>query len=103
VTWDESAPWAAAEAAGMLSLATVALDDCPQPQAVYVDFRKPDVLVVGATNSSEYAIEYRSADLPGLAEGNEVAIGGELYRVRELPRVPDGGTGFARVAILTKV
>jgi Zn-finger nucleic acid-binding protein len=87
----------------MLTLATVALDDCPQPRAVYVDFRKPDLLVVGSSQSAEYAIEYRTADLQSLAEGNEIVIADELYRVRELPRVPDGGTGFARIALLTKV
>jgi hypothetical protein len=106
VTFDafEAATWDAAEAAGLLDLATVALEDHPVPATAYVDFRKPDALVAGGMAlSSEYAIEYRHGDLATLAEGNEIEIRGDLYRVREAPRVPDNGTGYTRVVALTKV
>lgn len=102
--WDESKFWPVAQRAGMLKLAQVALPGCPEVTDAYVNFLRPDALVGnGAALSAEYSIEYQHADLPTLAEDTEMLIDGVKYRVRSPPIVDERGTGFFRLALLTKV
>lgn len=102
--WDETTFWPIAKRAGMLKTARVALPGCPTTTDVDVNFLRPDALVGnGAGLSTEYAIEYQHTDLPTLAEDTELVIEGTKYRVRAEPIVAERGSGFFRIALLTKV
>lgn len=70
--------------------------------AVVVDvvFRRPgQVLAVGVV-SLEYEIEYQTADLAKLVEGDAVVISTEKFKVRT-PPLPQGD-GYFSVATLTR-
>lgn len=102
--WDETKFWPAAKRAGMFKTARVALPGCPSMREADVNFIRPDALVAGGLSlSTEYAIEYQYDDLPTLAKDSEMLIDGEKYRVRDTPIVRENGSGFFRIALLTKV
>lgn len=44
----------------------------------------------GMQQSTEYAITYRSADLPGLAAGSAITVDGVAYTVRQTTPQDDG-------------
>lgn len=103
MTWREDVFYPAFAAAGMLVTARVLYAGESVPIVAYVDFSKPDVNPFAGVQSSDYEMEYQRADLPDLAEGDQVEIDGAAYRVRQASRV-DGieATGFFRKATLTK-
>ena len=97
---------AAADAAGMRVDATVRPKDCVErPFSLRVAFDRPDVILDVGAKSTEYVIEYLTADAPTLTEGDEVEIADVVYRVREEPRVPESGgrDGTFSRATLTRV
>lgn len=93
--------WSAFSRAGMLTAATY------QPAAgpaipVQVGFTQPDVLLLGdMVQSTDYAIEYQTADMPALASGETITIGATTYKVRRNPEKKGDGT-FSHV-LLTKL
>jgi hypothetical protein len=96
--------WAASAAAGMLT-------DCtPRGKtAVKVKFEEPDLLDLNGSQSKQFLIEYRKADMPTLAEGDSLSIverDGVIakYSVREAPYVDPqrGQDGTYRCAVLTR-
>lgn len=100
MTFDASLFWPAFRDAGLLVEAAIGTT------TIDVGFTRPDQLRLdGITRSTEYQIEYLAADAPDLAEGDDVTIGADAYRVRETPRVSDepGADGTWRIATLTKV
>jgi hypothetical protein len=102
--WDEAVFWPAMLEAGMLKLARVALPNCPAETRAYVKFQRPDEIVMaGLSLSTEYAMQYQHADLPTLQEDVELVVDSQKYRVRSHPIVPPNGTGFFRIAPLTRV
>lgn len=44
----------------------------------------------GMQQSTEYAITYRSVDLPGLTAGNSITVDGVAYKVRQTTPQDDG-------------
>lgn len=78
-------------------------------------YRRPDVLRVNGSQSSEHQIEYVADDLPDLAEGHLVdlldadgnPISGQSFRVREpsfvLDDISADESGYFRRALLTKL
>lgn len=96
----------AADASGFRVAAAVRPKDCVlEPFSVQVAFDRPsDLLDVGA-QSTDYVIEYVSADAPTLTEGDEVEIMNVVYRVRREPIIPQigGRDGTFSRATLTRV
>ena len=87
--------YAAAGRAGLLTPAMVGGAE------VLVDFRAPDVEVLdGLGLSSDYAIRF-PADALVLNRGEELVIGGETYRVREVRAIGDGTECRATLMRLT--
>ena len=87
--------YAAAGRAGLLTPATIGGAE------VLVDFRAPDVEVLdGLGLSSDYAIRF-PADALVLNRGEELVIGGETYRVREVRAIGDGTECRATLMRLT--
>lgn len=102
--FDESLFAPAFIAAGMWVLASVLLAGTDVPVDVYVDFARQDVNPFTGVVSTDYEMEYERASLPTLAEGDQVSIAGELYRVRRSPLVWGAqASGHFRKALLTKV
>lgn len=96
----------AVDAAGMRVDATVRPKDCVErPFSLRVAFDRPDVILDVGAKSTDYVIEYLTADAPTLTEGDEVEIADVVYRVREEPRVPEvgGRDGTFSRATLTRV
>lgn len=83
---------AAVDRAGMRVEATVRPKDCvDRPFTLRVAFDRPDVILDVGAKSTDYVIEYLTADAPRMTEGDEVEIADVVYRVREEPRVPESG------------
>jgi len=114
-TFDASLFWPAFRDAGLLRLATVKMRAGGPAVDVDVGYVEPDMPRFGtAVRSRDYEIEYQTADLSKLAEGDTLTVwddrektSGVKFRVREAPFVPDtaieGNDGFFRRALLTKV
>lgn len=97
--------WPAFEAAGMLSLATVR--QAGGPVDVQVAFRRPGVQTPSGFVSTEFTMEFQTADLARVKEADRVTIwadstkvSGERFTVREAPLAQ--GDGFFSVATLQK-
>lgn len=74
------------------------------PFELDVDWCQPDVNPMTGVQSSDYEIEYEYADAPDLTEGDQLLKDGQLYLVRQPPRVEGiDATGYFRKALLTKV
>lgn len=59
-----------------------------------VGFVKPNALRLdGSHASSEYEIEYQTADAADLAENDAVVIGGQSFVVREPPHIANANEG----------
>lgn len=78
---------------------------------VKVRWKEPDNESLSGQRSRDYAIEYRVADMPDLAEGEVLAIEDRAagcpsdFKVREEPYVDieNGDDGAYRYALLTKI
>jgi len=69
---------------------------------VTVGFSQPDSLVLtDMVQSTEYVIEFQTADMPSLAMGETITIGEATYKVRRNPEKQLDGT-FSQV-LLTKL
>lgn len=103
--FDQTVFWTAAKAAGMLKAASTILPGCTVPTLFDVDFRRPDVNVVGGARSTDYEIHYQYHDAPTLVEDAQVIVDGKMYRVREDPFIDParGDDGFWRSAFITEV
>lgn len=88
--WDNSVFDDAFDAVGLREPALL-LDSEP-PVPFKVRFDRPQVIDEGGlVHSTDYEIEYTTADVPGLAYHSQVEVGGTLYRVRQEPtRMGDG-------------
>jgi hypothetical protein len=97
--------WPVFKAQGMLVEAVVSsLDTPPVETTADVRLNLPDLLLGTGALSRDYEIEFQAADLPDLDEGHQVVIGGDTYRVRESPYIPENQpSGFFMRAKLTKV
>jgi hypothetical protein len=93
--------WPALKRAGMLGEATHQPADGPVI-SFDVGFARPDQVVLdGVVHSTDYSIEYQSADIE-LKRGNAVQIAGEgQFTVRQTPMAKGDGTFV--VASLEKV
>jgi hypothetical protein len=92
--------WSAFAATGMLRSAQFELGD-GSARPVQVGFETPDMLDLGGrVTTTDYRIEYQTADLPELARGSVLEIDGTRYRVRHPPRKKDDG--YFSVADLEK-
>lgn len=71
-----------------------------------VALERPDAFTDAGAQSTDWLIEYATADAPKLAEGDEIEIDEIVYRVRRPPFVSDSGVGGIdgtfRRAILTR-
>ncbi|WP_321891706.1 head-tail joining protein [Paraburkholderia tropica] len=86
--FDASVFWTAFDALGMLKTAYVD----GMPEGVKVGFSAPDQIELDSqVTVAEYQIEFQSTDLPDLARGSILTIGGVRYRVRRPPRRKDDG------------
>lgn len=66
-----------------------------------VGFKRPDQIVLdGIVHSTDYSIEYQSADVT-LQRGDVISILGGQYSVRQTPQAK--GDGFFMTALLEKV
>jgi len=66
---------------------------------VKVGFVQPDMLMLqNAVQSSQKEIEYQTADLPELSEGDRLEIDGEVFRVAVYP-AKQGDGYFSRASI----
>lgn len=65
-------------------------------------YTAPDINPMTGVVSTDHEIEYEYRDATDLAEGDQVMVRGELYRLRESPR-RSGTSGFFRKVLLTKV
>ena len=102
--WNEEVFKPAFARAGMWIPVQALLAGTDVPISFLADFCKPDVNPMTGVQSSDYEIEYEYRDAPGLAEGDQVIVAGELYRLRQAPRIEGlEATGFFRKALLTKV
>ncbi len=105
----EALLWAGLKAAGILRRARATFDDCGTLH-FDVELVRPDIRMMDdAIQSTDWAIEYVHAEVPAMAKGTEVWIEepghvgiGRLFKVREAPRVEEGGTGYFRQALLTE-
>lgn len=98
--FDAAVFWLAFRDAGLLVVANVRQSGAPAKNVDVGLVRPGEVMGFGFV-STEYEIEYQSADLPKLGEGNAVTIGAEKFRVREAPQTQ--GDGFFSKAKLTKL
>jgi hypothetical protein len=105
MTFPNAAFWPAFETAGMLSLATVR--QAGGPVDVQVAFHRPGRQLPNGFVSTEYDIEFQTADLARVKEGDRVTIwadatkaSGERFTVREAPLVQ--GDGYFSHATLQK-
>jgi len=98
--WSEEDFFAAFEEAGMLTdaLYTPSLGDA---RTVKVGFAQPDTLLLNEmVQVAQYQIEYETAVMPDLADGESIVIGGETYLVRGEPQKK--GDGYYSTAELIK-
>lgn len=59
--------------------------------AIMVDFRAPDEDVLGGLAlARDYSIRLPRSRLPGLASGDSVLVGEQIFRVREITALGDG-------------
>ncbi|MDR3414213.1 MAG: hypothetical protein P4L87_25175 [Formivibrio sp.] len=59
----------------------------------------PDHSVLGDMQiSSEYAIEFVTGALPGIAHGRSITVDGIAYTVREVTKIDDGATSVATLS-----
>lgn len=103
--FDPSIFWPHYIASGMTKQATITSGP-HDGETPYVMFDSPDLpRLDGSGRSRDYTIEYQYADLPNLAQGHTLTIGGTNYRVREAPyiKADEGEDGFFRWATLTEV
>lgn len=105
MTWTDSTFWGAFKDAGMLVEASVLYAGQSEPEVVDVGFIEPDSFEFAGTVSKQYRMEYQAADLPYLAEDDQVIIGAFLYKVRSDPTVDEAGgaNGTFRKALLTRI
>jgi hypothetical protein len=92
--------WSAFARAGMLFDATY------QPAAgpakpVKVGFVQPDQLLGDLVQSTEYQVEYQTADMPDLGIGEGLTMASGAYKVRSNPEKK--GDGFFSIVKLTKL
>jgi len=100
--FDPNVFWSAFGRAGLLTGAVYRPAAGPAVPGIQVGFTRPDVLLLGdMVQSTDYAIEYQTADMPALAIGETLAIGADTYRVRRNPEKKGDGT-FSHV-LLTKL
>lgn len=88
------------KAAGMLKVARY---QPPSGPAVDIDvgFRAPDALLLdGQVQSTQYEVEYQTADMPALKLDETLTIDGTAYKVRTKPE--KRGDGFFSTAMLSK-
>ena len=79
----------AAANAGLLTLAKVGSED--DSVEVFVEFSAPDEhLLDGLATGRDYRIRYPASRLLMLVAGNDVEIGSQIYRVREVMALGDG-------------
>lgn len=102
--------WNALKMQGMLDCARVVYAGDATERTAWVAYRRPDVDRGNGAQSTDFQIEYQVADLPELAQGDQVVIkdpifGETLFRVRSAPYVDEMGVGDGhfRKAPLTRV
>ena len=103
--------WNAFERAGMLVSCFYIAPGGGVRTEVKVRWKEPDREALGGQMTRDYAIEYRVADLPDLAEGDVLSIEDRAvgcpsdFRVRETPFVDieNGDDGAYRYALLTRI
>lgn len=97
--FDPSIFWSAFSRAGMLVEATYHPAAGPAVPGIQVGFTQPDVLMMGdMVQSTDYAIEYQTADMPALARGETITIGSDTYKARRPPEKKGDGT-FSHVLL----
>lgn len=65
-------------------------------------FDRPDLAVMdGDVHTTDYKIEYATAEVPGIKYRSVIRIGGETYRVKDEPLVR--GDGYWSLAQLEKL
>lgn len=102
--WTTAHFWAEFEDAGMLVDCTFLLPGGRVTRTVKVGYTQPDDMPFAGTRSTQHMIEYQTADMPDLKEGDELLVNGVTFKVREASFVdPEGGSnGFFRKALLTR-
>lgn len=70
------------------------------PYAPKVRYRAPSTVVLdGGLRTVDHEIEFVTAQLPGLAEGEQITVDGVLFRVRQKPeQLLDGTVSRAELA-----
>ena len=102
MSWSEDIFFPAFADAGMLTDATYQPSSGPAVPGIQVGFVQPDALMLGdMVQSTEYAIEYRTADMPALKMGETITMGVDTYKVRRNPEKK--GDGAFSHALLTKL
>ncbi|WP_136419967.1 hypothetical protein [Herbaspirillum sp. ST 5-3] len=100
MTFDASVLWPALKAAGMLVEAEYQPSSGPSAP-VDIGFVQPDVqLLGGMVQSSEFEIEFQTADMPALQMGETLTFGAATYKIRANPKKK--GDGFFSTVTLSK-
>lgn len=86
--------------AGFLKSASWTPSGGGAPYTAKVRYRAPSVVVLdGGLRTIDHEIQFVTAQLPGLAEGEQITVDGLLYRVRERPeQILDGTVSRAELA-----
>jgi hypothetical protein len=91
MTWDPSVFWPAFAAVGVLEEALYH-PAAGEPFAVRVGLVMPDALLMGEmVQVTQCEIEYETAAMPALRDGEALDIGTDVYTVRGKPRKKDDG------------
>ena len=100
MSWSADVFFPAFADAGMLETAVYHAVGGDVP--VQIGFVQPDALMLGdMAQSTEYAIEYQTTDMPALKMGETITIGVDTYKVRRNPEKKGDGA-FSHV-LLTKL
>jgi hypothetical protein len=100
MTWDPYAAWHAAQEAGMLAMLSIVTIGDQVYSDVFVKWFQPDQLCIeGNSQHTDYHIEFRTIDLPGLSNGDAIVCNGITYTVKGMPAFAENKPGghFSRV------
>lgn len=98
MTWDNSLFDEAFDAVGLRETVTLLKSMAPNPTFQARFDRPQQIMLDDQIHTTDYSIEYTTADVPEIYMDDLLAIGGVVYRVKQPPVVT--GNGHWTVALL---